>query len=184
MAYLLDANVLIAAKNLHYGFDFCPGFWDWIAKGHEQGLVRSVEKVGDELRGVDDDLSEWAQVRGPSFFVPVDATDFPALTTLSDWARQQDYESTAINTFLQSGDYYLVSQALAGRHTVVTHEVPSASPKKIKIPNACIGLQIKCITPFDMLRSERARFVLEDTGAGIPTTAPGNLFQSSPLPRS
>ena len=24
MAYLLDANVLIAAKNLHYGFDFCP----------------------------------------------------------------------------------------------------------------------------------------------------------------
>ena len=78
MAYLLDANVLIAAKNLHYGFDFCPGFWDWIAKSHEQGLVRSVEKVGDELRGVDDDLSEWAQVRGPSFFVPVDATDFPA----------------------------------------------------------------------------------------------------------
>ena len=27
MAYLLDANVLISAKNLHYGFDFCPGFW-------------------------------------------------------------------------------------------------------------------------------------------------------------
>jgi len=24
MAYLLDANVFIAAKNLHYGFDFCP----------------------------------------------------------------------------------------------------------------------------------------------------------------
>ena len=77
MAYLLDPNVLIAAKNLHYGFDFCPGFWDWIGKSHEQGLVRSVEKVGDELRGVDDDLSEWAKVRGPSFFVPVDATDFP-----------------------------------------------------------------------------------------------------------
>ncbi len=27
MAYLLDANVFIQAKNLHYGFDFCPGFW-------------------------------------------------------------------------------------------------------------------------------------------------------------
>ena len=26
--YLLDANVLIQAKNLHYGFDFCPAFWD------------------------------------------------------------------------------------------------------------------------------------------------------------
>jgi Domain of unknown function (DUF4411) len=26
MAYLLDANVFIQAKNLHYGFDFCPAF--------------------------------------------------------------------------------------------------------------------------------------------------------------
>jgi hypothetical protein len=30
MAYLLDANVFIAAKNLHYGLDFCPAFWDWL----------------------------------------------------------------------------------------------------------------------------------------------------------
>lgn len=30
MAYLLDANVFITAKNLHYGFDFCPAFWDWL----------------------------------------------------------------------------------------------------------------------------------------------------------
>ncbi|MGL5809392.1 MAG: DUF4411 family protein [Nocardioides sp.] len=26
MAYLLDANVFIQAKNLHYGMDFAPGF--------------------------------------------------------------------------------------------------------------------------------------------------------------
>ncbi len=24
MAYILDADVFIRAKNLHYGFDFCP----------------------------------------------------------------------------------------------------------------------------------------------------------------
>jgi Domain of unknown function (DUF4411) len=29
MGYLLDANVFIQAKNLHYGFDFCPAFWEW-----------------------------------------------------------------------------------------------------------------------------------------------------------
>ena len=33
MAYLLDANVFISAKNLHYGFDFCPAFWDWLMGG-------------------------------------------------------------------------------------------------------------------------------------------------------
>lgn len=26
--YLLDANVFIQAKNLHYGMDFCPAFWE------------------------------------------------------------------------------------------------------------------------------------------------------------
>ncbi len=30
MPYLLDTNVFIQAKNLHYGFDFCPAFWDWL----------------------------------------------------------------------------------------------------------------------------------------------------------
>ncbi len=30
MPYLLDANVFIQAKNLHYGFDFCPAFRDWL----------------------------------------------------------------------------------------------------------------------------------------------------------
>jgi hypothetical protein len=34
--------------------------------------------------------------------------------------------------------------------------------KKIKIPNVCIGLGIKCLTPLEMLRRERARFVLKD----------------------
>ncbi|MGA3028265.1 MAG: DUF4411 family protein [Bryobacteraceae bacterium] len=58
-----------------------------------------------------------------------------------------------------------MAQALAGQHTVVTHEVPSASIRKIKIPDACIGLGIRCMTPFEMLRRERARFVLGSVGS-------------------
>jgi hypothetical protein len=38
--------------------------------------------------------------------------------------------------------------------------VPANSGKKVKIPTACIGLGMKCMTPFEMLRAERARFVL------------------------
>ena len=48
--YLLDTNVFIQAKNLHYGFDFCPAFWDWLVVQNEAGKVASIEKVGDELR--------------------------------------------------------------------------------------------------------------------------------------
>ncbi len=84
----------------------------------------------------------------------------PALSSVSTWATGQAYEPAAVNTFLLEADYYLVAQALAHGHTVVTHEIASTSTKRIKIPDACISLGIKCITPFEMLRRERARFVL------------------------
>jgi hypothetical protein len=61
MAYLLDANVLISAKNLHYGFDFCPAFWEWLVAQNESHGVFSVEKVGDEVLAVADELSNRAQ---------------------------------------------------------------------------------------------------------------------------
>jgi hypothetical protein len=61
MAYLLDANVFIEAKRRHYGFDFCPAFWDWLDRQHAAGKVFSIEKVGDELRAGNDELSDWAR---------------------------------------------------------------------------------------------------------------------------
>ncbi|HTG34982.1 MAG TPA: DUF4411 family protein [Thermoanaerobaculia bacterium] len=160
MAYLLDADVFIRAKNLHYGFDFCPAFWDWLIDRNAAGSVFSVEKVGDEVQGIEDDLSTWAAERGPSFFLPPEKADFPSLAAVSAWATGQRYEPAAVSTFLQVADYYLVSQAHARKHIVVTHEIPSASTRRIKIPDACIGLGIKCMTPFELLRRERARFVL------------------------
>jgi hypothetical protein len=160
MAYLLDANVFISAKNLHYGLDFCPAFWQWLVQSNSAGAVFSVEKVGDEVQALADDLSHWAAARGAGFFLRPDAAVFPALAAVSAWATGHGYEPAAVSTFLQVADYYLVAQAQAGNHTVVTHEVPSASTRKIKIPDACIGLGIKCMSPFEMLRRERARFVL------------------------
>jgi hypothetical protein len=82
------------------------------------------------------------------------------LDSVSPWATGQHYEPAAVSTFLQVSDYYLVAQAHAGNHTVVTHEIPSASTRKIKIPDACIGLHIICMTPYEMLKREQARFVL------------------------
>ena len=162
MPYLLDANVFIAAKNLHYGFDFCPAFWEWLIVNNAAGKVFSIEKVGDEVQALADELSDWTAARGAGFFIPPEPSMFPALATVSSWASSQRYEPAAVSTFLQVADYYLVAQALGGGHTVVSHEAPSASVRKIKIPDACIGLGIKFMTPFEMLRLERARFVLGD----------------------
>jgi len=165
MAYLLDANVFIQAKNLHYGLDFCPAFWDWLIDRNAAGAVFSIEKVGDEIEAGQDDLSAWAAERGAGFFLKPDAPMLGALAATSAWATAQNYDPAGINTFLQVADYYLVAHALAHGHTVVTHEVPSLSIKKIKIPNACIGLGVKCMTPYEMLRVGRARFVLGPSNA-------------------
>lgn len=160
MAYLLDANVFMQAKNLHYGVDFCPAFWDWLIRENAAKVVFSIEKVGDEIDAGSDDLANWAKQRGSDFFLKPDAALPTALARVSTWVTGANYEPAAVNTFLQVADYYLVAHALAHGHTVVTHEVPAASTKKIKIPNACIGLGIKCMNPYEMLRLERARFVL------------------------
>lgn len=150
-------------RKLHYGLDFCPAFWDWLIQGNSARQVFSIERVADEIQAIADELADWAVDRGDDFFLKPDAKLLPALSTVSAWAGGQSYEPVAVSTFLQVADYYLVAHALAHRHTVVTHEVASTSTKKIKIPDACIGLGVKCVTPYEMLRTERARFILGPT---------------------
>ena len=48
----------------------------------------------------------------------------------------------------------------AGGHVLETNETPATSNARIKIPNACLGLGVRYMTPFQMLRTEQARFVL------------------------
>jgi len=160
MAYLLDADTLIRAKNDHYGFDFCPAFWSWLIRENNSGNVYSVEKVGNELEAGNDELSAWASQQGTDFFLVTDPGLQAALGDVSIWATTQNYEQAAVNEFMQSGDYFLIAYAHAYGYTVVTHEKASSTLKKIKIPDVCNRLNIQCVTPYDMLRLERARFIL------------------------
>jgi hypothetical protein len=158
--YLLDANIFIQAKNLHYGFDFCPAFWDWIDEAHAAGTVYSIESVRTELLAGSDELTSWANGRPSTFFLAPTAVTLPSLQATSAWATSAGYEPGAVSIFLQAADYYLVAQAQQLQYTVVTHEVVAQSAKRIKIPNACLALNVKYVTPFTMLRAEKARFVL------------------------
>ena len=161
MAYLLDSNVFIQASNLHYGFDFCPGFWEWLLAANAESNALSITQVQDELAAGDDQLAEWAKTAGRGFFLEIDQATSPTLARVAQWVQSQDYDAPAINTFLQVADYYLVSYALAHGHTIVTHEVPADSVRKIKIPNVCMGLGVSWMNPFSMLRREAVRLVLD-----------------------
>lgn len=160
MSYLLDANVFIQAKNLHYGLDFCPAFWEWIVEKNNEGSVYSIDKVADEIAAGEDELSDWIKDKKNGLFLKTEAGTAAQFGRVSEWTTSQDYEPSAINTFLQVADFYLIAHALERNFIVVTHEVPANSTKRIKIPNACIGLGIKFMTPYEMLRREKAKFVL------------------------
>ena len=167
MAYLLDADVFIQAKRLHYGMDFCPAFWEWLRTQNEAGKVFSIEKVADELAEGGDDLWDWAEQRGRTFFLPPDQQMLTTLTEISQWVQNQNYRPAAVSGFFQDADYYLIAYALAHNHVVVTHEVASDGIKQVKIPNVCIGVNVRCMTPFAMLRTESARFVLDNLGGRV-----------------
>jgi len=113
MSYLLDANVFIQAKRMHYGMDFCPAFWDWLEKQNKDGKVHSIEKVGDELAAGDDELTKWSADMGEEFFLSPDSAMLAALSTVSQWVQEQNYRPAAVSTFLQDADYYLIAHALA-----------------------------------------------------------------------
>jgi predicted nucleic acid-binding protein len=161
MVYLLDANVFIQAKNFHYGFDFCPAFWQWLEAAHASGVVFSVEKVGDELLAGADDLATWVKTQGSAFFLTPDEKVVTALSVVSRWVNAAAYEPAAVSSFLQAADLYLVAHALAYGYAVVTHEVAAASTRRVKIPNACTAVGVDCRGPFEMLRNESARFILQ-----------------------
>jgi len=93
--------------------------------------------------------------------------DLAALGQVTQWINDhKTYTPAAKQTFLGCSDYFVVAQALAGRHTLITHEKPENSVHRVKIPSVCVALKIKYMTCWQMLRTERARFVLQQLAAG------------------
>jgi Domain of unknown function (DUF4411) len=161
VGYLLDANVFIEAKKRWYGFDFCPGFWAWLDSANKQGKVFSIERVADEILAGDDELVGWVRDGRRSMFLKPDAGVLASLTSLSRWATSGIYDASAVDTFLSAADSYIVAHAHAQGHVVVTHEqVTTNSRKNVKVPNACVEMGVKYVNTFEMLRLEKARFVL------------------------
>ncbi|MCC7349892.1 MAG: DUF4411 family protein [Phycisphaerales bacterium] len=162
MAYLIDTDIFIAAKNLHYGMDFCPAFWDWLITANKAGKLMSIDAVRDDLSDGDDELAKWAKTIDGGFFVVPVERDLVAMGQVTQWINDhKTYSDAAKRTFLDCSDYFVVSQALAGGHTVITHEKPENSVHRIKIPSVCVSLKVKYLTPWQMLRIEKARFVLQ-----------------------
>ena len=83
----------------------------------------------------------------------------PAYTRVISWAvsKSSQYNANALNEFLSSdeADAFLVAFTLDDNTNklLVTHEVSAPNSKnRVKIPDACIDLQIRYVNTIDMLR--------------------------------
>lgn len=159
--FIVDANVLIDAKNRYYGFDIAPGFWEWLENSHADELVCSIAAVRDELLAGDDELSGWAQANG-NFFRPLDAAATGQFQPLTSWAHSQGFLPAALAAFAgNAADYQLVAYASAHGHTLVTLEQSNlARRNRVMIPDACAAMGVSSIGTFEMMRRTGAKLDL------------------------
>lgn len=153
--FLIDANILIEAKNRYYQPSIAPGFWDWLTATEQNFRVRSVAAVGRELAKGGDILAKWA-TGNPWFFCELDNAAVAQQGKLAQWSRSQNYSEQAIAEFNASfADFQLVAYASAHNAVVVTNEKSSPNSKKrIKIPDACDAVGVRYMNLFDVLLSE------------------------------
>jgi len=161
VAYLLDSNCFIHAKNLYYGFDVCPGFWEWLDLVSQSGQVLSISSVYDEIEPGGDELSDWARDHRSMFLEP-DESVLASLGEVNQWAQGSTrYSPGAKMDFAAKADSWLVAYGLSKGHDIVSHELPGLNKKKvIKIPDAAAAHQVRCVQLHHVLRSLGARFVL------------------------
>lgn len=171
--YLVDANILIEAKNRYYAFDIAPGFWTWLEQGHQAGELISIDAVRDELLSGDDELADWARDH-PGFFLPVDQRTAQNFAPLSMWAARQDYRQDALNVFSSDqADFLLIAHAAGHGDTVVTNELPSPNARKrVKVPDACAAMGVEYVDIFTVLRTTGAKLHLHGADGSTPAPAP------------
>ncbi len=159
--YCLDANVLIQAWQKYYSPKFCPDYWNVLVTLGTQGIVFLPEAVFDEVARAEDELSAWLK----DSKLPVKPDDHQVAECLkSIYAKDPVPKYLVDNTRQRSlADPWVIAHAMNENATVVTQEVKVTVPgsKRIKIPNVCENMGIRCINDFQLIDELGIRFACE-----------------------
>lgn len=154
--YLLDANVFIQAYLRYYSFDLVPRFWPELVKYVQNGRIKSIDRVLNEIYKKDDDLKKWVNEKIEQCFEDTDHKDvLDEYASLINWAQNQDYTTGAKNNFVKAdnADAWVVAYAKARDFTVVTQEYFNEDArKKVQVPNVCQHFNVRWLNTFDMMR--------------------------------
>lgn len=149
--YYLDANVFIQASQYYYSFSLCPNYWDVLKNLGKEGLIVIPREILNELTAKDDALSIWLK----DCNIQVIETDAEVIANLKRiMGHDPKHKLLADNSKGRSiADPWLIAHAMAKGGVVVSKEVRTTRPikKKIRIPDVCDNMGIRCITDFEFL---------------------------------
>lgn len=167
MSYILDTNTFITAKNTYYAYDIVPTFWKVLLQRFSTGEIKTIDAVKNEIMQGNDDLADWFHsnvsdgkcVNGDRYVLlsmqnhdVIASYRLIADTVMNDTHYGDNYKSA----FLSVADPWLIAEAKAENHVVVTLEVmPPNNTTKVKIPAICRRMGVGCISLYDMMRNLR-----------------------------
>lgn len=159
MAFLLDANILIAPSN-SLPFDVFPTFWSQLEDVLHSDQFLSIDLVRNEIYCKPDELTNWCEqhFKKEKFIETItNSSIHDKYIEVINWANNLGvYNNRALKDFCNpdKADAHLVATAAALGHTVVTFE--KSSPKRegrVMIPDACNAFSVKFCDPITALRS-------------------------------
>lgn len=163
--YILDSNFFIQAHRFHYPIDVAAGFWNKVRQLAEEDKIISIDKVKKELYDKNDALEDWCRNNLPEDFFKDTSVVMKAYAQVTAWAmtRIGHYLPNALNEFLDAdvADAFLVAYCLAdpSKRFVVTQEVSEPNRQnKVKIPDACLALNVLYVNTIEMFRQLGEKF--------------------------
>lgn len=154
--YCLDANVLIQAWQKYYSMKLCPSYWDFLNDLGNANKIFLPEHVRVEITRTEDDLAAWLQQSR----IPTYDVDGPVSLALRDMFGKNPMHQTLVARGRSLADPWVIATAMATGACVVTKEemITAQNSTKVKIPNVCKNMGVRCIDDFQFLHEVSASF--------------------------
>ena len=159
MAYIFDTNIFIRSKN-EMPINLWPTFWTRVAEMIASNQVFSNETVKAEIEKGNDELTDWISHNATKdFFISNDTSVMRKYAEVLNWAQScTHFRPEAIAEFAEVADAFLVATAAAKGYTLVTNETSDPlCRRRVKIPDACKALGVRCCGLNDVLRELEMR---------------------------
>ena len=155
--YCLDANVLIQGWSKYYSPRICPDYWTRLTELGKAGRIFLPDEVAKEIHRTADDLSAWLKTSQ----IPVHPiTGLVTQCLKSIYAANPLHINLVDNTRQRSmADPWVIAHAMHQNACIVTKEEKvTASSARIKIPNVCENVGVRCINDFQFIEEVGMQF--------------------------